>query len=103
MKDYNELVRQVESVVRAHVGLEENVSLMGTKKGVYIKAKHLSIFILHDIFHVPISWLSKHYNISIRHTFRLISQIHDYAKYNSLYRDECHLLVGKLKLERVAT
>lgn len=95
--NYDNLASQVEAIVRNHVGLDMNTSLIGTKKGDCIKAKHLSIFVLHTIYHVPISWLSKYYSIGHRQTFRLISQIRNYIKYNSSYRDECNSLVKLLE------
>lgn len=103
MKYYNELASQVEDVIRKHSGMGVDINIIGTKKGACIKVKHLSIFILHTIYHVPISWLSKHYDVSIRHTFRLISQIHDYAKYSSSYREECKSLVRMLELEGITS
>lgn len=99
--DYNNLASQVEAVVRDHVGLGIEVNLIGTKKGACIKAKHLSIFVLHTLYHVPISWLSKYYDVGIRHTFRLISQIRNYIKYNSVYREECYSLIKRLELEGI--
>lgn len=94
--NYNELADKVEQVVCDHIGITTDMVFERTKKGVCVKARHLSIFILHTLYHVPIRWLSLRYNFSVRHTFKSVSQIRDYIKYNKSYSDLCGEIVANL-------
>jgi hypothetical protein len=94
--NYNELADKVEQIVCDHIGITTDMVFERTKKGVCVKARHLSIFILHTLYHVPIRWLSLRYNFSVRHIFKAVAQIRDYIKYSKSYSDLCHDIVANL-------
>ena len=87
--NFNELACQVEEVVCNHIDANLASMFQSTKKGDCVKARHLSIFVLHTLYHVPISWLSIRYKFSTRHIFRAVAQIRDYIRTNRQYRDLC--------------
>lgn len=98
---YRGLAECVEKVVCRHVGIDLNTIFERTKKGACVKARHLSIFILHTLYHVPIRWLSLRYNISVRHVFCIVARIRDYIKYSKSYRDLLDNIVHDLDLEQI--
>lgn len=94
--DKNELACYVEEFVCKHTGLPLNRLFEPTKKGDCIKARHLSIFILHTIYNIPISFLSNRYKCSPRHIFRAVAQVRDYAKTNRPYRESLEFMLDTI-------
>lgn len=94
--DYSELADKVEQIVCDHIGVSIELVFERTKKGECVKARHLSIFILHTLYHIPIRWLSLRYNFSVRHVFKAVAQIRDYTKYSKTYSDLCDEIMAKL-------
>lgn len=99
--NYKELANKVEQVVCDYIGITTDMVFERTKKGVCVKARHLSIFILHTLYHVPISCLSLRYNFSVRHIFKAVAQIRDYIQYNRYYSDLCHEIVKELQYQNI--
>ena len=97
MNDHNELACSIEEVVCSRIGIELNRLFEDTKKGDCVKARHLSIFILHTLYHIPISFLSKRYKCSPRHIFRAISQLRDYVSTSRQYRELIQSLADDLE------
>lgn len=82
-----QIIDEVETIVCAHVGIERDQMLEKTKKGACVKARHLSIYILHSMFNLSIRDLSKRYECSIRQVFKINQHVVDYVAYNSHYRE----------------
>lgn len=99
MIDYKLLAKDVELVVCSHVGVSHDEMSSHNKKGACVKAKHLSIFILHTSYGVSVKWLSKHYGFGVRHIFRVVAQIRDYMKYGRTYSDLYDIVKKDLKLD----
>lgn len=97
----SELAQRVEQVICSHIGVDTSMIFERTKKGACVKARHLSMFILHTLYHISIRELSLRYNISVRHTFCSIARIRDYIKYSKSYRDLLNNIVHDLNLEQI--
>lgn len=100
--NYDNLANRVEGVVRTHVGLDAYANIIGTKKGACVEAKHLSIFVLHTLYCVPISWLAKRYSLTPRMIMMAVAQIRNFIKFNNSYRESCSALFESLEFERVS-
>lgn len=85
MKD-EKLVADIETIVCERVGVDREHMLEKTKKGACVKARHLSIFILHSMFCLSITKMSERYGCSKRQVFKINKQMRDYIAYNSKYR-----------------
>lgn len=83
----NELATKIEQVVCNHIGIATEMLFERTKKGACVKARHLSIYILHNTYKFSISWLSSRYGIVTRHIFAASAQIKAYLKYDKTYRE----------------
>lgn len=94
--EYNELANEIEAIVFGHMGVETQDAFERTKKGDCVKARHLSITIMHLEYKIPIAWLSKRYGFSIRHIFRIVAHIQSYIRYNKHYNEIYNALLLKL-------
>ena len=92
-----EIVDFVEGVVCNHVGVSIEQMLEDTKKGACVKARHLSIFILHCTFGLSIRQLCNRYGFSVRHFFRISQQMRDYISYSYDYRDLYDKIMADIK------
>lgn len=78
----------VEAVVCEKVGVDIDSMYEEKQKGACVKARHLSIFILHNKFKVSIRDLKNRYGYaSPRAVFKVNKQMRDYIEYNNQYRD----------------
>lgn len=94
----NELACSVEEVTCECVGLPLGCLFEQTKKGDYVKARHLSIFILHTLYHIPTYWLSRRYRCSQRHIFMVVAQVRDYISTNKTYRELVAEITNRLSI-----
>lgn len=94
--NYSDLSEKVEQAVCEYINVSTEKMFEYTKKGACVKARHLSIFILHTLYNIPISYLSLRYNLSVRHVFRAVAQIRDYMRYNKSYSDLLSNIVSRL-------
>lgn len=96
MKD-EKFINGIEELVCAHVGVEREQMLEKTKKGACVKARHLSIYILHSMFKVSIKDLSLRYGCSPRQIFKINQHMRDYIAYNAKYRELHGAIVEKIE------
>lgn len=96
MNTYDEISCSIEEVVCSRIEIELNRLFEDTKKGDCVKARHLSMFVLHTIYHLPVSFLSRRYKCSPRHIFRAISQLRDYVSTSRQYRELIQSIVHDL-------
>lgn len=87
MIDYTFIIDAVESVVCEQVGVEREDVLGKTRKGACVKARHLSIFILHFNYRVTTRELSERYGCTKKHIFGVNAQMRNYMAYSSDYRE----------------
>lgn len=87
MDKFEDIALIVENAACSEIGISYDDMRSRTKKGACVKARHLSIFILHTIYKVPLSWLSYRYNFSVRHILKAVAQIKDYIKYSKHYAE----------------
>ena len=78
----------VEPIVCEKVGVVISSMFEEKQKGACVKARHLSIFILHNRFKVSIRDLKNRYGYaSPRAVFKINKQMRDYIEYNNQYRE----------------
>lgn len=91
------LMDAVESVVCEHVGVEREDVLGKTRKGACVKARHLSIFILHSDYFITTRVLSERYGCTKKHIFGVNAQMRNYMAYSSEYRDLYEKVIKSLE------
>lgn len=91
------IIEDVESAVCDHVGVTKSQMMEKTKKGACVKARHLSILILHNMFKLSIRTLCLRYGYTQRQVFRINSQMKAYIEYNCSYRDLYNSIVDSIE------
>lgn len=85
--EHSKRAEAIEQLICNHVGVDVDEMLTHTKKGACVKAKHLSIYILHNMYHISLSWLASRYGFSVRHIVAVSASVRDYVRYNNEYRE----------------
>lgn len=90
------VLEDIENAICEEIGVSMDDMISKTKKGACVKARHLSIYILHTEFGVSIRYLSRRYGCTVRQVFRINNHMADYIAYSSQYKDLYTSIMSKI-------
>lgn len=91
------IATNIENVVSDFFNLHKDDVFSKNLKREFVIARHMTIFMLHDVYKFSIRYLANRYDHSVRSTNRVCANMRDYISYDKKTRTQYNCLLRYIK------